>query len=253
MRSKQFSFLMAAAGVGFLCSGSLVHAQTIGPIITTTPIPLTKTDFTGGLTFTKFDQSLGTLLSVQLDVSASIQTVLSVKNNAASSSNGFARTQVTVFVNDPGGVLPVPGVDAFGQPVIGAYNVTILSPGVAYNLAPNQSMTSGTLTANGANSVTFTSAANGNIVSQFAGISGSSITLGVGTDTRTLISNNGGNTTASQVTQASATGTVTYTYLAAPPPAVPEPGMMAFALSGGAGLAGMVVRGRRRAKSTNAA
>ena len=256
MQKIMTSFAASTIAVaGLLGVGSGAWAQITLPSQTTsTPIPFTTTEFPGtaGLTFTKFDSSLGQLLSVQINVSSSIKTTLTVQNNAATASAGTARTQVTVSIYDNGGYLTKPGVDVFGDPVLGAYNVGITSGPYAYSLAPGASSTSGQLLKSGSQSMTFTLAADGALVNQFAALGGGSITLGVGTDTRTLLSNTGGNSQSTQVTQASATGNIVYTYAPGPPP-VPEPGMVTFALSGGLGLAGMVVRGRRRAKNNTAA
>jgi hypothetical protein len=67
----------------------------------------------------------------------------------------------------------------------------------------------------------------GTILTEFTG--GGNISLNAGTLTYTLLSNYGGNTVSSQVTDAGLTGTVTYTYTA-----VPEPstfGLLALGLS----------------------
>lgn len=50
---------------------------------------------------------------------------------------------------------------------------------------------------------------------------------------------------------AASTGTFASNFNNAPPP-VPEPGMVTFALTGGAGLVGMVIRGRRRSSKKSA-
>jgi hypothetical protein len=72
--------------------------------------------------------------------------------------------------------------------------------------------------------LTYTSGA---ILTEFTG--GGNIGLNASTFTQTTLSNTGGNTTSSQVTDAGLTGTVTYTYTA-----VPEPstfGLLALGLS----------------------
>ena len=51
---------------------SVVRADTIGPFATTTPIPATLTDWNGSLSFPKFNSALGTLTSVELDLSSGL-------------------------------------------------------------------------------------------------------------------------------------------------------------------------------------
>jgi hypothetical protein len=109
----------------------------------------------------------------------------------------------------------------------------ILSPAFAYSLGAGDGTTSGVLTKSGSSDDTYTTAA---ILAEFTGLG--SFSLNASTFTQTLLANTGGNTAANQVTDASATGTVTYTYTPAlPPTAVPEPatcglGIMALSMLG---------------------
>jgi hypothetical protein len=94
-------------------------------------------------------------------------------------------------------------------------------------------------TANSSSDETYTAAA---ILAEFTGTG--TISLGFQTFTQTLLANTGGVTSTSQVTHAGATGTVTYTYIAAP---VPEPSSWALMGIGGGAAFGVWAR-RRQAR-----
>ena len=83
---------------------------------TDTPIPLTSTDWSSSVPLTLFDPSLGTLQSVDLYVSSTLQTTLTVQNSADSASSGTAKTEVQVSVD--------------GNPAL-----DFLSPAFSYSLA----------------------------------------------------------------------------------------------------------------------
>ena len=183
----------------------LLYAATVGPTTTSTPVPATGTDWSRNLTFAQFDPTLGTLTSVQLKFSTTLSTTLTVTNNALVSSRGTARTEVQVGVQDTGNNL----ADLTGG---GTGELDVLSTGFVYGtvgspLAAGATITSGTLAGTGSSDTTYTAAA---ILSEFTGFS--TINLAASTTTGTVLSNTGGNTTATQFTTASATGNVTYTY-----------------------------------------
>jgi hypothetical protein len=178
----------------------LVMAATSGPFTTTTPIPSSLTDWTGSLAFQKFNSSLGTLYQVQLDLSASLGTVITITNASPEASSGTAKTELQVTVQDSGGNLITPEID-------------LNSPLYAYNVGPGGSVTSGTLTKAGTSSDQYTAAA---VLAEFTGPG--TIVLPASTFTQTWLTNTGGNTYASQVTNASLTGTVTYFYNPVPEP-----------------------------------
>ena len=204
-----------------------VEASTIGPLTTTTPISFTLSDWTSSLTFQQFNPSFGTLQSVQINLSASMQTIITVTNDSeTSSSSGTARTEVMVTVQDGGNNLTAPEID-------------FLSPLFSYSLAPGAATTSGLLTTTATSSDTYALLA---ILSEFTGTG--SIQLPALTFTQTLLANTGGNTTSSQATDASLTGTVLYTYDESSP--VPEPGTLALF---GIGVLGLLAYGRARRRS----
>jgi hypothetical protein len=62
--------------------------------VTTTPIPLTKTDWTSSLSFPQFNPSQGMLISVELLFRGDFDTVLTVTNSSGASSSGTAKTEM---------------------------------------------------------------------------------------------------------------------------------------------------------------
>ena len=68
---------------------------------TSTPIPSTLTDWSGGLAFQEFNPALGTLTQVALQFSSSLGTTILVTDLSGSGSTGHVNTEVQVSVNDP--------------------------------------------------------------------------------------------------------------------------------------------------------
>ena len=209
-----------------VCTSTTLRVQAAidGPLSTTIPVPLTLTDWTSGLPFPQFNPSLGTLLSVTLDLSSTFNTTLTVTNEASSSSNGSARTEVQLTVQDSGSNLTAPAID-------------LLSTSFAYSLAPGDSITSGLLTQSGSSNNLYTLPV---VLAEFTG-AGSIDLHPAFTTTSTLIVSSGGNTSAAQVTDASLTGSVTYTYTTT---STPEPSTLVIWL--GIGALGLLAYGRTR-------
>lgn len=201
------------------CLAGLAQANTV-TYTTSTPISSTLTDWNGVLKFQQFDSSLGTLQSVTIHLSSTMSTVLTVTNSAASASQGSAKTEFQVSVQDSGNYLNVPEIDMF-------------SSSFSYTLAANGTKTSGTLTKSASDEQTYTDAG---VLAEFTG--NGAINLSASSFTQTWLTNTGGNTFASQVTRGSLTGDVTYDYVP-----IPEPATMAM-LAMGAGAA--ILRRRRK-------
>jgi hypothetical protein len=204
--------ILAAGAVLAVCATSSLAQSTLGPITTSTPIPSTLTDWTGSLAFAQFNPSLGTLDSVTLEFSSTLTTTLTINNTASSASSGSAKTELQVTVQDAGLNLNVPELD-------------MLSPAFNYVLGPGGFTTSGLLTKSANDGGNNYTAAG--VLAEFTGLG--SISLPASTFTQTDLSNTGGNTSASQVTDASLTGTVEYFYT---PTAVPEPSTLGLLVLG---------------------
>jgi hypothetical protein len=202
---------IASAAIFVMVVGFAAPAQAdiLGPY--SSSISSALTDWSGNMVFPQFDSSLGTLMSVELYVGSSFDTVLTVSNTGDSSSSGWAKTEVQVFVLDSGNYL---GIDA---PQLDLY-----SPQYNFSLGANQSITSGQINKSGTFNQTYT---DSNILTEFTGAG--NITLNASTVTNTVISYTGGNTNATQVTHASATGKITYNY-----EPVPEPTTLVLLASG---------------------
>lgn len=197
---KKFTFLVATALI-LAGATSSIYATISGPFTTSTPIPSTLTDWSSSLTFPEFDSSLGTLQSVTLEFSATFTTTLTIQNTGITASSGTAQTEVQVTVEDAGDNLDVP-FDVISNPAFG------------YSLGAGDSVTSGLISKSGNDGGnTYTLPA---ILAEFNGPG--TISLPASTFTQTLLANTGGNTDSSQVTDASATGTVLYDYIVVPEP-----------------------------------
>jgi hypothetical protein len=223
------------AGAAFVLGAGSARAQTVTSILT--PVTLTTTDWVRNMTADKFDSSLGTLLSVELSLTASIETTVALQNNSPSGSNGRVRSAVYVWLVDPIGFLTEPGVDAIGNIQPGSFTTEVLSNFANYNLAAGAGTTTGILRGTSTLAETFTAAG---MINQFAGNAGDTITFKAETKSFTEISNTGGNTSAQQSTRASATGFVRYTYTTR---AIPEP--MTLGLLALGAVAGVAARRRK--------
>lgn len=200
--------------------------------------PLTTTDWTTSLAFPLFNPALGTLTRIELDIDGAFQTVLTVTNNASSSSYGTADTEMYLEIQDPGLHFEalVNGPPPANAPWYSPALTLITLPDYGYSLASGGSTTSGTLSASDSATKIYTSSA---ILTEFTGVG--TIDLTAFTQTKTLLGNTGGDTVASQVTHASADATITYTYTDASN--TPEPASMGLI---GIGLAGFALWQRRR-------
>ena len=159
------------------------------------------TDWAKTLSFQQFDPSLGTLNLVTIDLNASLSTIITITNASGSSSNGFGITQVELTVDDAGNNLNNPAI-------------TLTSPTFSYSLGAGGSTTSLALTQNGTSHDVYI---NPLVIAEFTGTG--TFALNASTFTQTLLANTGGNTFASQVTDADLGGSVTYDYSPVPEPA----------------------------------
>jgi hypothetical protein len=169
---------------------------------TSTPIPLTLTDWTKPLSFQQFNPSLGTLEMVQLDLSMTANTVLSASNNSDCSASGHIDTHIQMAIQDEVGNFTDSGID-------------LIIPTFYYNLTANQSMTPNTIIKSDSSSGQYTA---GDVLSEFTG--SGEVMLVAGTFTESSFSYTGCNAHVGQLTYSQLNGTVTYSYAAeAPEPA----------------------------------
>ncbi|HWE50200.1 MAG TPA: PEP-CTERM sorting domain-containing protein [Bryobacteraceae bacterium] len=199
-----FNRVLILVAIGAIASGiASADLLTVGPLTTSTPIPLTLTDFSGSLDFAQFDSSLGVLQSVTLTLSSTLQTTVSVNNNAGSASMGTAGVEFAINLGGPAD--------------LSASDLDYLSQSYSYSLASGGSDTSGLLTGSGGSTQIYTSM---DVLNEFTG--SGTVDLPAESFTFTNLHNSGGNTIEGQSTFGSLTGTVAYTYSAAST-TTPEP------------------------------
>lgn len=194
-------------------------AATEGPITTTTPIINQLTDWTGNTTFLRFPQfnpSLGTLTSVSLSLTGNITSTLTVTNLGNSTSNGNDSTTCMLSITDASGVITGLAPQITIPTTLWAYGPLAADGGNATSIPA--------LTGNGSYTNSF---GNASVLAEFTGTG--NISLPAGTYTFTTLQNHGGNSLDAQVTDATLTGNVTYTYTA-----VPEPTSVTLLVLGGA-------------------
>lgn len=197
MNLSRFAFAIVPLLLAANASAATISYATL------TPQSSTLTDWMGSLAFPKFNPALGTLTQIQLEISATVHTTLTITNTGIDPSSGNAKTEVLISVVDPGNNFSPVGPDIIFP--VGGYG---------YSLAGGASVSSGLLTGSGSNTQDIT---NPTTLALFQGAG--SVILNASTFTQTLLANTGGNTSANQVTDASADGTVYYFYDPVPEPA----------------------------------
>ena len=202
--------LTAFAAVSLMCG--IASASTLEETFTGSATVLSNTDFTNALlTAAQFNPAWGTLISVEIDVTSFMNTDIKLQSTDTQGSNGTVSTNLDIYVQDAGNDLQG------GIPTTGAGTVDYNSPTAHYAFGAGGSSDSGVLTATATQDYVYTLAA---VLAEYTGTS--TYSLDGTTFTSTALSNHGGNTAASQSTNADITGDVIYTYNP-PPSGAPEP------------------------------
>jgi len=199
--------------LGVLLTAMPAFADTTSAIFTTTPISLTTTDWssspdTTALTFQQFDSSLGTLTKVIFNLSGFMNTEVTVTNSGGTSSSGDAHTRLRIYIG-------FPTVES-STLSLGAPQIDISSDDFVFtNLAAGGS------TSEAFEDIYFSAVKQYTAANILAAFTGSgTITLDADSLTQTAVSYSGGNTIATQITQASLDEScVTYVYTPVPEPA----------------------------------
>ncbi|MDZ5457742.1 PEP-CTERM sorting domain-containing protein [Azohydromonas lata] len=222
--------IAAALAAVALCAGA--QAATVSDSFTNT---LQHTDFTNQTgTLDLFNTALGTLTGVSLTLYGQSVTdlVLTNTSNSVSEASASTRTRLTFSSS----------IGALSSLIGGSYKIQLLPTTDDTTLNPGQSATFNDVSDNSSYVVTGLNA----ILSAFNSSAGhNTFTISCSSATRLLTSVSGGNSDATQNTEAGCGASVVYTYTAAPTPhPTPEPASLALV---GLGLAGVGVA-RRKAK-----
>lgn len=240
---------MRLAGLALVGLAALAPASAEASFVSYNALQIgpSLTDFAQPWAFQKFDQTLGSLLSVRLELDVDLTTDITVTNNSsglnpAAPSDGSVDTKVKIYLQDAGLNL-VGGTSPLGPGLVNNTFGTLAVPAFEFfGLGTGQTLSSGVL---------FDSVQTNNlymapaVLGEFSTVGLGFMNLDVTTLTSTILSFAGGNVVASQSTFGTLNGKVTYEYLDVPPPPiseVPEPTSMFLLGSGAVAL----VRMRRK-------
>lgn len=222
--------IAAALAAVALCAGA--QAATVSDSFTNT---LQHTDFTNQTgTLDLFNTALGTLTGVSLTLYGQSVTDLTLTNTSNSVSEASASTRTRLTFSS--------SIGALSSLIGGSYKIQLLPTTDDTTLNPGESATFNDVSDNSSYVVSGLNA----ILSAFNSSAGqNTFTISCSSATRLLTSVSGGNSDATQNTEAGCGASVVYTYTAAPTPhPTPEPASLALV---GLGLAGVGVA-RRKAK-----
>lgn len=223
---------------GIIASAALAGAAS-ATVITTSTQTINfggTTDFNQSSNFSLFDSTLGTLLSVTIADSYGFTSTVTVTNQAASASSGYARTESTLTIGSSDS-----NINSAFTDLLGGGNALDLTGGkVNYSLASGGS-TSGSSNVATNNYSATTSLAQ--YLAYFSAVGGGTANVFGSTFTSTVQQNTGGNSTSSQVTSGQGSFSIYYTYDNSTAGAVPEPATWVMMI-GGFGLVGYGLRRR---------
>jgi hypothetical protein len=202
-----------------------IDAVVIGP--TAYPVTSRATDFSTTVSVAKFNSNLGTLTQIDIVGTGAVTTTITVTNSAAAASDGTVRTVYGLQFDTPLGNTPFFPTDTLsvgGLPqdvdveALTNTQTYTLAAGASQTLtqvsktAPAISVTVTSTTATDSNSNTYSSSA---FFAEMQAGGGGTILITIASITQTSLTNNGGNTAASQVSTGTAGLSVTYIYTAA--------------------------------------
>jgi hypothetical protein len=236
MQSKRFIAILTLGLVIVLAAGAMAATETFSAAI-----PAATTDWSNILTFDKFDSSLGTLNSVQVQVSAGLSVDLTLTNNSASTigDNSYVFFQSAVTVADPGGQF----VNDEGSAINDTVNSNQIDVG---GLTPGNQVVHGPETTYAYVHTTY-SVGNGDldVMSEFTGGPTDTIDLSAVTSTQFFeaLENGVGSIHEDGSVMDGLTAKVIYNYTPSAP--VPEPSSVIALGSGFMGLVAFMVRRRK--------
>jgi hypothetical protein len=238
-----------------LLGTAAAHAATMTTATQTITFGPGLTDFEdASKNLNLFDSRVGTLLSVTIGATYGFNSTLAITNGAATASRGNVRTESAAgFGSSVTGINSVIQnlIDSLGSLTVGGTTIDdaafdVLGTRATYSLASGQ-----TTNANSnASTVTIAPVTDSTAadLQAFQAAGGGVFDVLFNTATGTILSNTGGNTGATEVTNAIGTLNIYYTYdpttVPPPPSQVPEPGSMALFGTALLGI-GMLRRPRR--------
>lgn len=248
---KRIVTLAAAAGI--MLGTAAAQAGTVNTATQTITFGPGLTDYSNASqSLSLFDSSLGTLDSVTFSASYGFTSNLTITNSSSDVSSGSVNTRSAAsFGSNVSSINAViqNWLDEIGSITIGSKTINpaafdVSGASASYSLGANQSMTATSdSTIRTIRPLVDSDAAD---LAAFEAAGGGLFNVLFNTVTGTLVSNTGGNTGATQVTTATGTLNIYYTYTPGdvpPPTPTPEPASMALL---GTALLGLGMRRRSK-------